>query len=58
MYRGAIEHPQAQPVRRALRFPNLHFELSGYHVHQGLEEVCNEFGAERVLFALLAGVRR
>lgn len=31
-------------------FPNLHFELSGYHVHQGLEEVCDEFGAEQVLF--------
>jgi predicted TIM-barrel fold metal-dependent hydrolase len=31
-------------------FPNLHFELSGYHIHQGLEEVCREFGAERMLF--------
>jgi predicted TIM-barrel fold metal-dependent hydrolase len=32
------------------RFANLRFELSGYHVHRGLEEVCHAFGAERVLF--------
>jgi hypothetical protein len=32
------------------RFANLRFELSGYHVHQGLEEICRVFGAGRVLF--------
>ncbi|MHB1005048.1 MAG: amidohydrolase family protein [Chloroflexota bacterium] len=32
------------------RFPNLRAEISGYHVHLGLEEVCAEFGPERMLF--------
>lgn len=30
--------------------PNLRFELSGFWVHRGIEFVCREFGAERLLF--------
>jgi len=32
------------------RYENLRAELSGYHVHRGIEEVCAEFGAHRLLF--------
>src|SRR5690606_29183441 len=31
-------------------YPNLHAEISGYHVHHGLEEVCAEFGPNRLIF--------
>ena len=31
-------------------YPNLHFEISGWHVHEGIEELVREFGASQVLF--------
>jgi len=30
--------------------PNLHIELSGFWVHHGIEFICREFGANRLLF--------
>ena len=37
--------------------PNLHFELSGFWAHHGIEFVCREFGAERLLFGTKWPVR-
>ncbi len=37
--------------------PNLHFELSGFWAHRGIEYVCREFGAERLLFGTKWPVR-
>jgi predicted TIM-barrel fold metal-dependent hydrolase len=31
-------------------FPNLHFELSVFMLHRGIEDVCERFGAERMIF--------
>jgi len=30
--------------------PNLHFEISGFWAHRGIEYVCREFGSDRLLF--------
>jgi predicted TIM-barrel fold metal-dependent hydrolase len=32
------------------RFEQLRFEITSFHVHRGLEEVCRLFGADRVLY--------
>ena len=32
------------------KFDNLFIEIFGYKVHQGLEEVCKEFGAHRLIY--------
>lgn len=31
-------------------YPNLHFEISGWHVHEGIEELVREFGPGQVLY--------
>jgi predicted TIM-barrel fold metal-dependent hydrolase len=31
-------------------FPNLHLEIGRYQAYQGIEDVCEKFGAERLLF--------
>jgi len=31
-------------------FGNLKIEISGYKVHNGIEEICGRFGAERIIF--------
>jgi len=31
-------------------FPTLHFEISVFMLHQGIEDVCARFGAERMIF--------
>jgi hypothetical protein len=46
-----VSYTHKRNVFAALRaLPNLHLEISGYHVHQGLDEVCTEFGPDRLLF--------
>lgn len=32
------------------RYPNLHFEISGFHVQEGLEEAVRSFGPQQILF--------
>jgi predicted TIM-barrel fold metal-dependent hydrolase len=32
------------------RFKNLYLEIMGYKVHDGIEEICSRFGAERLVF--------
>lgn len=32
------------------KFENLHVQTAGFNVHRGLEDVCNRFGPERLLF--------
>lgn len=37
-------------------FSNLKIELSGYKVHNGVEEICARFGAERIVFGSMMPV--
>ena len=32
------------------RHPTLHLESGGYKVHNGIEEICGRFGAQRLVF--------
>lgn len=32
------------------KFENLYVETSGYHMHKGIESLCQRFGAERLIF--------
>lgn len=32
------------------KYENLHIETTGYKVHNGIEEICNNFGAYRLIF--------
>lgn len=32
------------------KFDNLHIEIMGYKVHSGIEEICKNFGANRLIF--------
>jgi len=32
------------------KFDNLYIEISGYKVHQGIEEICRAFGANRMIY--------
>jgi predicted TIM-barrel fold metal-dependent hydrolase len=57
----ATEYRMYWPTRQSLSAlaaaPNLHIELSPFWLYQGIEFVCREFGADRLLFGTRLPVR-
>ncbi|NPV45530.1 MAG: amidohydrolase family protein [Armatimonadetes bacterium] len=49
--------PTRQSLSALAAAPNLHIELSPFWLYQGIEFVCREFGAERLLFGTRLPVR-